>query len=288
MSKVIFETYSNDKNDARSDYRDTIIWLLNRMNTELMVLSKQEALFTDAQYRVATALLLSTCTTGANISQLVEKLSVCSKDALPLARSFYESCLQACLVLSDSGEFAERAELYSIYKTFSNQTQHYKLGDKKGTIALGIRLDRKQEIVAKAVELFSPTRGKKAKSCFNLSRREMIDTIKSRSPYSAICFQGVEGMNFDLASEISHGSYYAFQVAAGHFPSSVENHEIVQDDFAFRATSTVALCSDAVARLILSIKDDLEEAKVLSQACNVYFQEEIPEMSEGLSKLEVR
>jgi hypothetical protein len=258
------------------------------MNTKLMVLSKQEPLFTEVQYRVATALLLSTCTTGANISLLLEKLSMCSKDALPLARSFYESCLQACLVLSDGGEFAEPAELYSIYKVFASQTQHYKLGKNEVDIKLGIRLNRKQEKVARALELFSPTRGKKSKSCFNISRNDMIETISGRSPHSAICFQGVEGMNFDLASEVSHGSYYAFQVAAGHLHPQEGNHKIVQEDFAFRATSTVALCSDAVARLMLSFKHDFEEAKLITEACNLYFQEEAPELADDLSKLVTR
>lgn len=255
------------------------------MNSRLMVLSREETLFTEAQYRIATALILSACTTGANISQLVEELSICSKDALPLARSFYESCLQGCLMLSDNGEFASRAELYSIYKVFSSQTQHYKFGNREGTIEAGIRLDRKQEMVAAALKLFSPARGKKSRSCFELSRDEMIKKVNERSPHSATCLRGVEAMNFDLASEVSHGSYYAFQVASGHFQFNMGRGHNIEEDFAFRATSTIALCSDAVARLILTFKQDFEEAKFLVEACNLYFQEEFPEFADDISKL---
>ena len=95
-------------------------------------------------------------------------------------------------------------------------------------------------------------------------------------------------MNFDLASEVSHGSYYAFQIAAGHLSSPENNQKVMQEDFAFRATSTVALCSDAVARLMLAIKDDFDEAKHLTEACNLFLQEEVPEMAHDISKIVIR
>lgn len=287
MRKVKFEAFSNEKNDTRNEYRDSIIWLLNRMNIKFMLLGKKSDTVTNDQLRVSTALVLSACMTGSNISKLVEQLSICSKDALPLARTFYESSLQACFVLADGDESAQRAEYYSVYKAFVSQTEHFKLGRTVGLIQNSTRLERNNPTVKRAIELFAPKSGKRARPCFDASRDEMIRRVKDISPHAAICFQGVEGMNFDFASEVSHGSYHAYKLLSGHLDASVDASDGILQDIAFRATATVASCSDAIARTMLTVSKELDEAKHVIEVCNLFYAEEVPEMTHDLQKLNI-
>ncbi|MFK7879744.1 hypothetical protein [Roseobacter sp.] len=257
------------------------------MNVKFMMLGKDSDTITNDQLRVSTALVLSASTTGANISKLVEQLSICSKDALPLARTFYESSLQACFVLADGDESAQRAEYYSVYRAFASQTEHFELGRAVGLIQSSTRLDRNNPTVKRAIEIFAPKKGKRARPCFDASRDEMIRRIKDVSPHAAIGFQGVEGMNFDFASEISHGSYHAHNLLSGHLEPSISASNEILQEVAFRATVTVALCSDAIARTMLSVSKELDEAKYVIEACNLFFADEVPEMAQDLQKLNI-
>jgi hypothetical protein len=162
-----------------------------------------------------------------------------------------------------------------------------KLGRTVGHIQTSARLDRNNPTVKRAIELFGPKSGKRARPCFDASRDEMIRRIKTISPHAAIGFQGVEGMNFDFASEISHGSYHAYKKLSGHLEPGEDTSNAILQDVAFRATVTVAVCSDAIAQTMLTVFKKFDEANYLIEACNLFFAEEVPEMAHDLKKLRI-
>jgi len=207
---------------------------------------------------------------------MLEPLSICSKDALPLARTFYESCLEACFLLSDSGDFSDRAQLYTIYKLFKTQRQFYKLGTTKGLIEHPAQLSKNSPQVQKALKEFEPKGSRQVRRCFGQTREEKIQSIRNIAATPALLFEGVEQMNWDHASEIAHGSLFSYQLLNGLFGQDDGNN--LSENVGAKATHAVALCSNAVACLVHQLMPELKECDDVIEACNLYYQEQLPEI----------
>lgn len=71
-------------------------------------------------------------------------------------------------------------------------------------------MTKHNERVKDALRRMSSSNGNQKRRCFNQSRQEMIEVISKISPNAGILFEGTEQMIFEYASEIAHGSYFAF------------------------------------------------------------------------------
>lgn len=184
---------------------------LNRASV-LIVLKSMEIPKTRStiQSRVVCSHILSAVNTLSSILRLTETLSLQVREAVALARAFYETCLVGSFCSIDGGDRANRAELYSIYKTFKTQTKHHELGSLHVRISRSPRLDRAHPKVKEALALFDGT--SRIRPCFVESRDDMIAAISAFSPHAGIMFRGAEGMIFELSSEIIHGSYHGFEL----------------------------------------------------------------------------
>ncbi|PRY79734.1 hypothetical protein CLV80_102380 [Yoonia maritima] len=286
MAKLSFTEHNTQSNIDRSVFRDAVLFLLNRMNTELMLLSKSSKLLTGSQFRVATALCMTACQTGTNISRLVDPISLCSKDALPLARTFYESCLNACWHLADDGQHASKSELYTVYKSYKTQKQHYSLGKTSGFIEREPKMDRNLPIVQRAINTFEPNgSSSKVKKCFDITRAQMLNEVGEVSRFSAILLEGCENMNWENASEIAHGSFYGFELLQAKNRSSVDPFAHIENFIVTNASYVVVACADAVARMARAKVTNLSNAKHVSDAAKLFYQEEIPELAEKIETL---
>lgn len=244
MRKVSFETSNNKDNSERQEFQNSLIWLLNRLGTEL-ILSVNTLGASENQIRVSSGLVYSACGTGAAIAKFTEELSILTRNALPLARAFYETCLSAAYVLTDNGNFAKRAELFSVYKTFKDQTKFFEAPNLKQTISAQRKIDRKEPIVRRAIEFFDNGEGARKRQCFEHSRLEMIDKVGAISSSAKVLFLGAEYSGYTLASEIAHGSYYAFQAATG-----TNNPQWSSEQISFLSTNIVVNCSEALALIV--------------------------------------
>ena len=286
MRKLTFETFNTEINKGHTEYRDTSLWILNHLNVSLMLKFRDDPRITKTQSRVFTGLILSACTTGANISRLIDPLSTTSKDCLPLARTFYETCLQAGLCLTDEGEISDRINYYTLYKSFKTQVKPYKLGTVTGKIVHPTRLTREHPDIKKALSIFEPDgRSNRIRPCFTFSRSDMIEKISSFCPLAGILLSGSEQMNWDISSEIAHGSFFGFEVSGGNSPlSSPDTHPI--ETFAQTATYVVMLCCDAVGRIIFKKFPELADARHLSEASILFYKNVAPEMADAIDSIE--
>ncbi len=286
MSDVSVDTFDTEANKRRTEYRDTILFMLNAMNVNFILLGVQDqtskAPLPHNQLRVASGHILSAIATGKTISALLDPLSICSKDALPLARTFYECLLNASFVLSDSA-LAVRATKYTIYKLFKNQNQFFNLGGQKGVVKSDFGLTKDNRLVAEALSVFGEKAGGGVRPCFTEGRSEKIAEIEKISIGAAILFQGVEHMSWDLASEIAHGSHFGFEVTQSDL--SGFGPFFGPEEIGASATYAMICSVDAYLRVLRSVVGDIGVMQELAEACILFFQEEAPELAERLERL---
>lgn len=221
---------------------------LNRASVSLILAStEQENERARTQYRVVSAQLLSAVNTLASILVLSKSLSLHLKDSIALARVFYETCLSAAFTALDDGDRAKRAQLYSVYKTFRGQTDVQSAGLHLLKVERGTRLKRDDPIVKEALDLFQ--NGSSPRPCFYESRSEMMNEITEVDSTSGLYFGGVEGMIFDLSSEIIHGSYFGFELFNGLYNREIKTVENFQRHFESVAFS-IWLSAAALTRVL--------------------------------------
>ncbi len=209
-AKISFDTCSNDGHKKANAILEELAAMLVRASL-LNTLQAGKAVDERSliQYHVVGAHILSSINTLASILTLTKGVSVQVREAVALSRGFYETCLMGSFCALDDGTRASRSELYAIYKTFRRQTVYADLGPFSVKVSHSPRLDRKHPKVKEALEMFGGSSG--VRQCFTDSREDMISTITAVDRAAGSLFKGVEGMIFDLSSEIIHGSYYGWQ-----------------------------------------------------------------------------
>ncbi|MDG3040065.1 hypothetical protein [Roseicyclus marinus] len=287
MNTVSIETFDTATNKKRTEYRDTILFMLNAVNVNFILLRAtrpgENVPLSYDQLRVASAHILSAIATGKTISTLLNPLSICSKDALPLARTFYECILNASFVLTDKGVLAERASKYTIYKLFKKQKNFFDFGVHKGLVKNDFGLRKNDPLVADALSIFEKKAGGGLRPCFTENRSEKIRAIERISPGAAVLFNGIEAMSWDLASEIAHGSHFSFDITQSNFSGS--GPFFGPEEIGAFATYTMVCSIDAYLRVLRSIVSEVGGTGELSEACILFYQEEVPELANSLENL---
>lgn len=277
MRRISISTHNNEINDKRTEFRDTLIYLLHQLTVSLILEANASPRYSKDQYRAATSILLSACCTGESISRLLRELSLCSKDAMPLARAFYESLLNAAYILCGEESIAERVTHYTIYREFKDQTRHYKLGDTKAVIASRNRLSRKDPRVRRALEIFEPTNAKGDRRCFGAEREERIEVIANSSRKAGISFAGAEGMHWGFASEIAHGTLYGHEYSTGQLPRPLISEVSIPEEIPFICNTVIALCCNAIGEIMADDTEYRRPARTIIEAAKIYFHDEVPE-----------
>lgn len=283
MRSLEIDVFETELNKKRAKFRNSILWLLNRVNVELMLAGKvsadaSEGKCTLVQIHSVSALIMDALATGANISKLLEPLSICSKDALPLSRTFFETCLNAAFLLTDAGSRAERARLYSVYRQFLDRSQHYKFGSESGLIQDNLTFSKNDQIVQQAHAIFKSKKRGEIRPCFEESRAEIISAISLVSPGASILFNGVEKMSWKLSSEIAHGSLYAHHRLQDF--SGLPKDKSIESHIVAPANHGLVLSSNALAHVIECKKFNCPSLPALIEACKMYYSDENPEWSE--------
>lgn len=210
MSQQVFvEEFDTPKHSMEHEALQAISLSLHRANVVLILVGATEASEERKQLiRVASTHLLSGVNTLVSILSLTKKLSLKVKEAIALTRVLYETLLVAAFTCVGGPERARRAELYSVYKTFRNQTQAQQVGGFVLRVFRASRLSRKDPQVAAALELFGGSSG--IRPCFVESRAEMLEDVAAFDATAGLFFGGVEGMIHDVSSEIIHGSFHGY------------------------------------------------------------------------------
>lgn len=214
--------------------------------------------------RVASAHLLSGINTLVSILSLTEKLSLKVKEAIALSRVFYETALVAAFTCVGGPERARRAELYSVYKAFRNQTQAHQAGGFVLRVSRADRLSRKDPQVVAALEMFGGS--SRIRPCFEENREEMTESVTSFDARAGLLFRGVEGMIHEVSSEIIHGSFHGYTLFDSLHNGKIEMEENLSahHEMVFFA---VSLSISALSRVIGRTFDMEDTMGELEHSC---------------------
>ena|GEM_PF-6189418 len=284
------DQYDTDETRATSEELERFSGELNKAAVSLILASLDHKNENNrSQYRVVSAQLLSAINTLGSILELSKMLSLHLKDSIALARIFYETCLTAAFIALDDGERAERAELYSVYKTFRSQTEVQKAGLHMLKVERSPRLRRDDPRVKEALAMFS--NGKSSRVCFPETRDDMMNAIIAVDSTSGLYFGGIEGMIFDVSSEIIHGSYHGYALFHGlrnREENIVDNLQAHFESVAF----TIWLSSSGLARMLGKKMAPTKEMQTIESLALTgllpYLPADVASTLAGIAKLNLR
>lgn len=282
MDKIRLDQYEKDEHSVAVSDLHNLAYSLNQANVSMILMgaSLKEDLRKN-QFRVVSAQLISAIGTLHAILRLTEKLSLNVREAIALSRVYYETCLVATFTALDSGDRAERAAHYSAYKAFHSQTKVQKAGLQLLKVDRHPRIPRKDAQVQAALEMFSD---KRTDRCFNESRADMIAEISENDAGAGLFFSGVEGMIFDLSSEIIHGSLYGYEDFNGIFARPIDAADHLMSHFE-SVMFSVCFSSAALARVLNGgMARTPEIARIEKQAFSALKQFIPDELQEQLPK----
>lgn len=208
--------------------------LLNRLESRLIAEHHARRHQTrEQQLKVVSAGLISASATLNSISNLLRGPPNQVRDALILARSFYEIGVNIAFLSGDLGERSKRAEQYAVMKAFQSQKVFRRLGMSSAVFDNDRGLARSDPFVKEALDAIKGSGGNARKAGYRKSRSEMLETICEEIPIAGIFLVSVEQQIYELTSELAHGSFFGFlEVYSGGDFGSVEglavNAELVQ------------------------------------------------------------
>jgi hypothetical protein len=180
----------------------------------------------EQQLKVVSAGLISASTTLNSISTLLGRPVNHDRDALILARSFYEMGVNIAFLSGDLGERSYRAEQYAVMKVFQSQKVFRRLGMSSVVFDNDRGLARSDPFVKDALDAFKGSGGSAQKTGYQESRNEMLETICDEIPIAGIFLVSVEQQIYELTSELAHGSFFGFlEVYSGGDFGNVEVSE---------------------------------------------------------------
>lgn len=256
----------SERNDTLMGDCKKVSGLLNRLNVYLIINSQLPDHREKAtQFRIVSAALISAGVSLTSILKLNSQLSMQVRDALVLSRVFYETLLNCAFICGDSGERANRAEAYAILRAYQSQRKYRKIGQTSALFENDRGLTKSDPRVAEAMKMFRKQNGKLEKTCFQESRDEIISKILSEVPHAGVFLSAIEGMMYDLSSELAHGSYFGFLESSGggklDDATVLEGHaELVGYTVLFSASSAAhaiqnLLGENLIAKEIIEIAD---------------------------------
>lgn len=276
MSQQVFvEQFETPKHSREHESLQALSLSLHRANIALILVGAEEVSEEQKQLvRVASAHVLSGVNTLVSILSLTEKLSLKVKEAVALTRVLYETSLVAAFTCVGGPERARRAELYSIYKTFRNQTKAQQAGSLVLRVSRVPRLSRKDPQVVAALEMFGGSSG--IRPCFVESRSDMLEQVATFDPRAGLFFGGVEGMIHDVSSEIIHGSFHGYALFDSLHNGKremIENLSAHHEMVFFAVNLSIA----ALSRVLGSIFDTQESMKDIEHSCVSSFMPYVPD-----------
>lgn len=224
----------------------------------------------EQQLKVVCAGLISATATLNSISNLLRGPTNQVRDALILARSFYEMGVNIAFLSGDLGERSKRAEQYAVMKAFQSQKVFRRLGMSSAVFDSDRGLARSDPIVKEALDAFSGSGGSARKAGYRESRNEMLETICDETPIAGVFLVSVEQQIYELTSELAHGSFFGFlKVYSGGDFGNVDgiagNAELVQ----FAAI----LSSAAMALAVRSAFGSCEYCDALASTGDVFIRD---------------
>ena len=274
MDRISLDQHQREDHSVAVADLHKLAHLLNRANLSMILIgARKDNELRRNQFRVVSAHLLSALGTLHAILRLTEQLSLNVREAIALSRVYYERCLVAAFTALDEGQRAERATQYSIFKAFYSQTKVQKAGLHLLRVDRHPRISRRHPKVQEAIKAFS---GKRSDRCFDESRGDMIAEVTNRDGSAGLFFGGVEGMIFDLSSEIIHGSLYSYEDFNGTFvqPASVSDHLMSHFESVLFST---CLSSAAVARVLAKTLAQFPELEAVDKQAFSALKQFVPE-----------
>lgn len=253
---------------------------LNRVSVELMVESQQNKDLNEDQFRVSVSLVHSACTVGTLIPELIEEKSIRLPYAFPIARMYYERLLSAAYVLSDNGEAAKRAILYSVYTAFKNQKRHYSVGNYREVIPAGYRMSRKSNIVAEAIEYFEKQKNPKLE--YDHDRHTRCKIIGTKSSQAGMLFESVEQAGHATSSEIVHGSYHSTLLFSDTAAAGILTKDL--DEATIMIMTIFVLSSEAIGHFLAEIFPDLPSPPLLIEAGKTFAKFVLPDQTDLVNR----
>jgi hypothetical protein len=278
--KLTFETKPSPESKEYGDLANLTLVSLQKLTVELIVESQRSKSLSLEQFQVSTSLMLSACSVGSLLPDLIEERSIRLQFALPIVRMFYERLLSSAYVLSDKGEAAERARLYAIYTTFKNQKKLFSAGPLETIVSEPYKLSRKAKTVKEAITYFESGPGKASKVEFMHDRKGRIERIAERWPKSGILFKSVELAGYASASEIIHGSYLSTTLYAELPPEGTPQKDF--DEAIITVMTVLVLSAEAVGRAVNSLFPEFPSPLLLIKAGETLFSMSVPQAADQI------
>ncbi|NGQ91030.1 hypothetical protein G5V65_08980 [Rhodobacter sp. HX-7-19] len=220
---------------------------------------------TKDQYRAITSQIVHGITVGSAIEKLLDPVSAHSISASILARSVFESLLNAAYLTVAEASVARRVNLHKVYKDYREQVQVGKMGDLLIRIERRSKINKQHPILASAIEEFDPAGSGKPKAMLGHDRHRKIAFIHANSKNAGLCFFCAEKMVYGLASDLAHAEQAA-----------IDSVEQDYGDLCFTLLSASMLSIRGIGICLagLTLAPDLTH---LETACDLFFRAAVPE-----------
>ena len=184
-----------------------------------------------------------------SITILSGELNIAIKDSVAIARSYFETTLNASLVGTDGGELAERARLHLIYKFWSSNNREATLGDQTIRIKGPYRIDENDSDILNARRLFD-RKGKRVLDGWSgMTVNQRIDVIGKSSSMAKTYFFGAKTLIYGDSSEILHGSLYGAMISFQSIGNANEENaqKLHLESLSSLVTTTILVSSAGLA-----------------------------------------
>lgn len=244
--------------EAIREYADDCFATASNLIYELAKCNDEK---TSSQCRVSTILLHSALTSTNTVQQLTDTIGVKNKDAVIIARSVFETSLNAAYVVSAGKDVAELAEKHAAQKHFRDSDRKYQ-GVHEITLSRnpGLEIDE-NPYLKEAVELYTTRSGTEKRDWIDKNIPTRIKEISEKlDPSSVVFFEGAFFGIYRHSSEYLHGTFYG----PAHFFGSFEN-----DDFPGPVSVRLSACSAATYALTGSLFSLLNAVEVIASVLSL-------------------
>mgnify|MGYP007046958289 CR=1 FL=1 len=255
-----------------------MLFWLSRLHMSLLIRSQiEDQKEREQEYRVVGSLILMAMIAAKTILKSSSVLDLSIIQNIVTARSFFETCLNAAFIASDeSGLLARRSDLHAIQKLHRGNNREFTIGDFGFKITGSRHLQVDKKTIEEALNTFTRRNGKEITSWCEESVDDRIAALAEVDRTSQLMFAGARGQIYREASEIVHGTYYAYLFGSNGADSdgivkNLENQSLI-------VFSTLLLCSAALAKVIEkkfgvklgkileSIADEMSEIESIAEA----------------------
>lgn len=198
--------------------RETFHRLWTFFRTQAMLLEEVQTLLKSSEDPVALTvltLLYAAADTNKSIALLAKEEKM--RDTYVLARTSYETMLNACFILTEGEETADKAYRHALQKTWRDLDRELPINDTTIYIRHSGQIDPNEDSVLQdAIDEFTSKRGREITSWTPESLKDRIEKVGLK--YGSRVTMGLQfGMLaiYRHASDISHGTVFGSMFAVG-------------------------------------------------------------------------